>query len=171
MITYLFIFLATFAVASAVATVLSKNTVTSALFLVLNMVTLAGVYLLLKAQYLAIIQILVYAGAIMVLFLFVIMLLNVDEEESVFKQISFKLVSGFLLGTAVLAQLIYAVGSYTDTLPVIATAAEDIGTVEAIADVLYSKYLLPFQLTAMLLTAAVIGALLIAQHKSNSRPS
>lgn len=171
MITYLFIFLATFAVASAVATVLSKNTVTSALFLVLNMVTLAGVYLLLKAQYLAIIQILVYAGAIMVLFLFVIMLLNVDEEESVFKQISFKLVSGFLLGTAVLAQLIYAVGSYTDTLPVIATAAEDIGTVEAIADVLYSKYLLPFQLTAVLLTAAVIGALLIAQHKSNSRPS
>lgn len=171
MITYLFIFLATFAVASAVATVLSKNTVTSALFLVLNMVTLAGVYLLLKAQYLAIIQILVYAGAIMVLFLFVIMLLNVDEEESVFTQISFKLVFGFLLGTAVLAQLIYAVGSYTDTLPVIATAAEDIGTVEAIADVLYSKYLLPFQLTAVLLTAAVIGALLIAQHKSNSRPS
>lgn len=171
MITYLFIFLATFAVASAVATVLSKNTVTSALFLVLNMVTLAGVYLLLKAQYLAIIQILVYAGAIMVLFLFVIMLLNVDEVESVFKQISFKLVSGFLLGTAVLAQLIYAMGSYTDTLPVIATAAEDIGTVEAIADVLYSKYLLPFQLTAVLLTAAVIGALLIAQHKSNSRPS
>jgi NADH-quinone oxidoreductase subunit J len=63
------------------------------------------------------------------------------------------------------------VGSFTDTLPVIATAAEDIGTVEAIADVLYSKYLLPFQLTAVLLTAAVIGALLIAQHKSKSRPS
>ncbi|MEN9840107.1 MAG: hypothetical protein RL177_1586 [Bacteroidota bacterium] len=171
MLTYLFILLATFAVASAVATVLSKNTVTSALFLVLNMVTLAGVYLLLKAQYLAIIQILVYAGAIMVLFLFVIMLLNVDDEESVFKQISFKLVFGFLLGTAVLAQLIYAVGSFTDTLPVISTAMDDVGTVEAIGDVLYSKYLLPFQLTAVLLTAAVIGALLIAQHKSNSRPS
>lgn len=171
MLTYLFIVLATFAVASAVATVLSKSTVTSALFLVLNMVTLAGFYLLLKAQFLAIIQILVYAGAIMVLFLFVIMLLNVDNEESVFKQISFKLVFGFLLGAGVLAQLIYAVGSYTDTLPVIDTAMEDVGTVEAIADVLYSKYLLPFQLTAVLLTAAVIGALLIAQHKSNSRPS
>lgn len=171
MLTYLFILLATFAVASAVATVLSKNTVTSAMFLVLNMVTLAGLYLLLKAQYLAIIQILVYAGAIMVLFLFVIMLLNVDQEESIIKQISFKLVVGFLLGTAVLAQLIYAVGSFTDTLPVISTAMEDVGTVEAIGDVLYSKYLLPFQLTAILLTAAVIGALLIAQHKSKSRPS
>ncbi len=171
MLTYLFIMLATFAVASAVATVLSKNTVTSALFLVLNMVTLAGVYLLLKAQYLAIIQILVYAGAIMVLFLFVIMVLNVDDEGSIMKQISFKLVLGFLLGTAVLAQLIYAIGSFTDTLPVISTAMEDVGTVEAIGDVLYSKYLLPFQLTAILLTAAVIGALLIAQHKSNSRPS
>jgi NADH-quinone oxidoreductase subunit J len=171
MLTYLFVLFATFAVATAIATILSKNTVTSALFLVLNMVTLAGLYLLLKAQYLAIIQILVYAGAIMVLFLFVIMLLNVDKDESVFKSISFKLVFGFILGTAVLAQLLYVVGSFTDTLPLIDAGMEDVGTVYAIGDVLYSKYLLPFQLTAVLLTAAVIGALLIAQHKSNSRPS
>ena len=172
MLTYLFILLATFAVASAVATVLSRSTVTSALFLVLNMVSLAGVYLLLKAQYLAIIQILVYAGAIMVLFLFVIMLLNVGDEEPVWKQISVKLVLGFLFGTAVLAQLLYAVASYTDTLPMIATAMEDVGQVSAIGDVLYSHYLLPFMLTAILFTAAVIGALLIAQHRAQpkSRP-
>ncbi len=171
MLTYLFVLFATFAIATAIATILSKNTVTSALFLVLNMVTLAGLYLLLKAQYLAIIQILVYAGAIMVLFLFVIMLLNVDKDESVLKTISFKLVFGFILGTAVLAQLFYVVGSFTDTLPLIDAGMEEVGTVYAIGDVLYSKYLLPFQLTAVLLTAAVIGALLIAQHKSNSRPS
>lgn len=166
MLTYLFILLATFAVASAVATVLSRSTVASALFLVLNMVSLAGVYLLLNAQYLAIIQILVYAGAIMVLFLFVIMLLNVGDEQSVLKQLSFKLIAGFLLGTAVLAQLLYAVASYTDTLPVIDSAMQDVGQVAAIGDVLYTHYLLPFLLTAILLTAAVIGALLIAQHRA-----
>lgn len=171
MLTYLFVLFATFAIATAIATILSKNTVTSALFLVLNMVTLAGLYLLLNAQYLAIIQILVYAGAIMVLFLFVIMLLNVDKDESVFKSISFKLVFGFILGTCVLAQLLYVVGSFTDTLPMIDAGMAEVGTVYAIGDVLYSRYLLPFQLTAVLLTAAVIGALLIAQHKSNSRPS
>jgi len=83
-----------------------------------------------------------------------------------------KLVLGFLLGTAVLAQLLYAVASYTDTLPMIATAMEDVGQVSAIGDVLYSHYLLPFMLTAILLTAAVIGALLIAQHRAQpkSRP-
>jgi NADH-quinone oxidoreductase subunit J len=78
MITYFFIFLAVLAVASALAMVINKNTVNSALFLVLNMVSLAGLFLMLKAQFLAVVQILVYAGAIMVLFLFVIMLLNVQ---------------------------------------------------------------------------------------------
>ncbi len=169
--TYLFILLATFAVASAVATILSRHAVTSALFLVLNMVSLAGVYLLLKAQYLAVIQILVYAGAIMVLFLFVIMLLNTDKEESVLKQISLKMVVSFLLGTAVLAQLLFAVAGWTDTLPMISAAMTEVGTVEAIGDQLFTRYVLPFELTGILLTAAVIGALLIAQHHNKKGTS
>lgn len=81
MIVYLFILLAVLAIGSALAMVINKNVVNSALFLVINMVSLAGIYLLLNAQFLAVIQILVYAGAIMVLFLFVIMLLNVEDEE------------------------------------------------------------------------------------------
>lgn len=165
MITYFFIFLAVLAVASALAMVISKNTVNSALFLVFNMVSLSGVYLLLQAQFLAIIQILVYAGAIMVLFLFVIMLLNIDEEESLFNKFRIKYFVAFLLGVGVFSQLLYSIGSFSDTLPVVSENMAEIGTVEAVGDVLYTDYLLPFELTAILLTAAVVGALIVAQYK------
>jgi len=165
MITYFFIFLAVLAVASALAMVINKNTVNSALFLVLNMISLAGLFLLLKAQFVAIIQILVYAGAIMVLFLFVIMLLNVQDEESLFSKFRIKYFVAFLLGVGVFAQILYSLGSFSDMLPTIAPEMTEAGTVEAIGDVLYSKYLLPFHIIAMLLTAAMNGALMIAQHK------
>lgn len=165
MITYFFIFLAVLAVASALMMVISKNTVNSALFLVINMVALAGLFLLLQAQFLAIIQVLVYAGAIMVLFLFVIMLLNVDEEESLFTKFRIKYFVAFLLGTGVFAQIVYSIGSYSDTLPMVASEMADVGTVEAFGDVIFSEYLLPFEMTAILLTAAVVGAIIIAQHK------
>lgn len=165
MITYSFIFLAVLAVASALAVVISKNTVNSALFLVLNLVSLSGVYLLLQAQFVAVIQVLVYAGAIMVLFLFVIMLLNVDEEESLFDTFRLKYFVAFLLGVGVLAQLLYSIGSFSDTLPVVSDQMAQAGTVEAIGDILFTKYILPFHLIALLLTAAATGGILLAQHK------
>jgi len=165
MITYFFIFLAVLAVASAIAMVISKNTVNSALFLVLNMVALAGLFLILKAQFLAIIQVLVYAGAIMVLFLFVIMLLNVDAEASLFNKLRVKYFVAFLLGVGVFSQILYSLGSFSDTLPTVSPGMTSVGTVEAVGDVLFTKYLLPFELTAILLTAAVVGAIIVAQHK------
>ncbi|WP_445666163.1 NADH-quinone oxidoreductase subunit J family protein [Fodinibius sp. AD559] len=168
MITYFFVFLAVLAVASALAMVISKNTVNSALFLVLNMLSLAGLFLLLKAQFLAVIQILVYAGAIMVLFLFVIMLLNVQDEESLFNKFRLKYFVAFLLGVGVFSQILYSLGSFTDTLPTVSSEMTYVGTVEAVGDVMFTEYLLPFELTAILLTAAVVGALIVAQHKIKS---
>lgn len=165
MVTYVFIFLAILAVAAALGMVISKNTVNSALFLVLNMVAIAGVYVLLNAHFLAIIQIIVYAGAIMVLFLFVIMLLNLDAEESLFSKLRVKYFVAFLLGIAVLSQLLYSIGGVTEMLPEIPSAATGVGTVESVGEVLFTSYLLPFELTALLLTAAVVGALVIAQLK------
>lgn len=165
MITFIFIFLAVLGIGAALGMVISKNTVNSALFLVLNMVSLAGVYLLLQAQFLAVIQILVYAGAIMVLFLFVIMLLNLDAEKSLFNKFRIKYFVAFLLGAAILSQIFYSLGSVTGTLPEMDSEMAYIGTVEAVGDVLYTEYLLPLEMTAILLTAAVVGALLIAQHK------
>ncbi len=165
MVVYVFIVLAVLAIASALAMVINKNTVNSALFLVLNMVSLAGIYLLLNAQFLAIIQILVYAGAIMVLFLFVIMLLNVEDETSLFDRFRFKYFLAFVLGAAVAGQIFYSIAGVSDMLPEISDKMAQVGTVEAVGDVLFTNYLLPFEMTAILLTAAVVGALIIAQHK------
>ena len=163
--TYIFVVLAVLAIGSALGMILVKDTISSALLLVINLVTLSGVYLLLQAQFLALIQILVYAGDIMVLFLFVIMLLNVDHEESLFEKFRIKYLAAFLLGSVVLAQILYSIGGVTDMLPEISADMEQVGTVEALGDVLYTDYLFAFEMTAILLTAAVVGALLIAQFK------
>jgi len=162
--TYIFVILAVLAIASALAMVLNKNTVNSALFLVLNLISVAGIYLLLQAQFLAIIQVLVYAGAIMVLFLFVIMLLNV-EEESVLDTFRIKYFLAFLLGVVVLGQIFYSLAGTADVLPQISDEMIHIGTVEAVGDVLFTEYLFAFEMTAILLTAGVVGALVVAQFK------
>ncbi|MAL18865.1 MAG: hypothetical protein CL670_06755 [Balneola sp.] len=165
MIVYLFFMLAALAIGSALAMVINKNVVNSALFLVLNMVSLAGIFLVLNAQFLAVIQILVYAGAIMVLFLFVIMLLNVEDEEKLFDKFRVKYILAVLLAIGVVGQIFYSLAGVTDMLPAISEEMATVGTVEAVGDVLFTKYLLPFEITAILLTAAVVGALMIAQHK------
>jgi len=157
--------LAALAIGSALAMVINKNVVNSALFLVLNMVSLAGIFLVLNAQFLAVIQILVYAGAIMVLFLFVIMLLNVQDEEKLFDKFRVKYFLAFLLAIGIMGQIFYSLAGVTDMLPAISKEMATVGTVEAVGDVLFTQYLLPFELTAILLTAAVVGALMIAQHK------
>lgn len=171
MSVYIFTLLAVLAVASALAMVINRNVVNSALFLVLNMVSLAGVYLLLNAQFLAVIQILVYAGAIMVLFLFVIMLLNVQDEEKLFDTFRVKYFMAFFLGVAVTGQVIYSLGGVAEMLPEISSDMATVGTVEGVGNVLFTKYLLPFEMTAVLLTAAVVGALMIAQHKIKRKES
>jgi NADH-quinone oxidoreductase subunit J len=168
MINYFFVILAVLAVASALAVIISRNTVNSALFLVMNMGSLACIYLLLQAQFIAIVQVLVYAGAIMVLFLFVIMLLNLDAEESLLNKFRLKYFVAFIFGVAVLAQIFYGIGVASHTLPHVSPGLGEVGTVQAVGHDLFTRYRLPFELTAILLTAAVVGALLIAQHKIKS---
>lgn len=167
--SFIFIFFAVLAIGSGLGMVLNKNTVSSALFLVLNMISIAGLYLLLQAQFLALIQILVYAGAIMVLFLFVIMLLNLDDEESLFNKIRVKYITAFFLGVVVLSLVLYSLEGFTHLLPEISPDMQTAGTVEALGDVLYTDYLFAFEMTAILLTAAVVGALMIAQFKKNEK--
>lgn len=165
MATYLFFLFATLSIASAIAMVLNKSTVNSALFLVVNMVSIAGIYLVLQAQFLAVIQVLVYAGAIMVLFLFVIMLLNVDNEEAILTKFRFRYGLAFLLGVVIFAQLLYSIASWTNSAPAISSKMAEVGTVQAVGNILFTHYMYPFEVTAILLTAAVVGALLIAQRK------
>lgn len=164
MVTYFFILLVILSIGSALAVITNRNTVNSALFLVVNMVSLGGLFLILQAQFLAVIQILVYAGAIMVLFLFVIMLLNIDDEKSLFTKFRIKYLVAFLFGAAVLAQILYAIGGSTQLMPQLSAKMADIGSVEKLGKLMFSEYLLPFEITGILLTAAIVGGLLIAQY-------
>lgn len=166
--TFFFVFVATFAIGTALAMVLSKNTVNSALFLIMHMLSVSGFYLTLNAQFLAVIQILVYAGAIMVLFLFVIMVLNMDEDEQIVTRVNFKQIFALVITLIVFAQLLYIAGDYSGILPDLSQQEMiAVGTVEAIGDELFTTFLLPFEATAILLTAAVVGAMLLAQKNVN----
>ncbi len=162
----LFFALAVTAIAAGIGTVWSRSPVNSALWLILNLFCIAGLYLTLNAQFIAVIQVLVYAGAIMVLFLFVIMLLNLSEKPS-FTRMTFARIFGFFLVMGVLALLTYAVAAGLDVLPenVVPEAAAVSGSPSALARALFTQYALPFELIGVLLLAATIGAVVIAKRK------
>lgn len=162
----LFFFLAIVAVAAALGLVISRNPVTSALWLILNLFCIAGLYLTLNAHFIAVIQVLVYAGAIMVLFLFVIMLLNLTALPRIWN-IDWKMVVSFILGVVVLVQLVYIVSLGMNVLPTgispVETAAS--GSAEVIARQLFTQFALPFEIIGILLLVATIGAVVLAKKR------
>ena len=164
--TTLFLGFAVLLVLSALMVVLHRNPVTSALFLVLSFCSLAAIYLLLHAEFLGLVQILVYAGAIMVLFLFVIMYLNLKHDVETGVQIAVRRGIGWmagalmLLSAAMLMKRGWSPGPVAGQLPL----AEH-GNAEAIGMVLYSRYLFPFEITSILLLVAMVGAIVIAKGR------
>jgi NADH-quinone oxidoreductase subunit J len=164
--SFVFFFLAACAVTTAVLMVIQRNPVMSAILLIANFFCLAGLYLLLRAQLLAVLQIAVYAGAIMVLVVFVIMLLNLGDEEKLAERISLRATVGVILVAVLLLEILYIVtGGWPGGLLVHPAPAEDVGTVESMGMVLFTKFLFPLQLTGLLLLAAIIGAILLAKKK------
>jgi len=161
-----FFILAAVAVGSALGMLLSKNAVYSALFLILNFSTVAVFYLLLGAPFIAMTQVTVYAGAIMVLFLFVIMLLGAEELG---KRTSFdwQRPTAIVLGLLLLAEAVVVIFFKEQVFPVVPESLETFGSPAAIGKVLFSEYLLPFEITAFLLLAALVGAVLIARRNSD----
>lgn len=162
----LFIFLATVAIGAALGMLLSRNPVSSALWLVLNLFCIAGLYLTLHAEFLGVIQVLVYAGAIMVLFLFVIMLLNLAALPRL-QDVSWGKVVSFFLGTAVLTLLVYTIAMSLDALPepVAAVQAAETGSARTIATELFTRYALPLEVIGVLLLVATIGAVMLAKRR------
>jgi len=160
----LFFIFASVSIGSGIMMITRRSPVSSALYLVLNFFALGGLYLTLNAQFIAVIQILVYAGAIMVLFLFVIMLLNLGDEERLAEKISYMKMAAVGLGVGVFLEIVYIVGFSAGALPPgdIANGAQ-IGTIEAVGNVLFTSYLFPVEITAILLLAAVIGAVILAK--------
>ncbi len=164
--TWLFLILAAVAVAGAAVVVLHRNPVKSALSLIVVMFTLAVLYLGLSASFLAIIQIMVYAGAVMVLFLFVLFLLNVGVESPFSTRLSRRLTAGLvgiLMGlTLAGAVLVRGTTAASGRAPAV---AEDFGSIEATGELLFTRYLLPFELLGVLLLVAIVGAVIAARPR------
>lgn len=163
---FMFFLLATIAVTAGLGMLIARSPVTSALWLVLNLFCVAGLYMTLNASFIGAIQILVYAGAIMVLFLFVIMLLNLSALPEL-NEINWGGVVGFILGMGVLSQLLYMVALEFDlgVEPVSAEAAADAGSAAALGEVLFTRYALHVEVTGILLLAATVGAVMLAQRR------
>ncbi|MEP7270570.1 MAG: NADH-quinone oxidoreductase subunit J [Acidobacteriota bacterium] len=165
----LFFLFGILAVVGALNVILQRNPIYCAIGLIVTLCSLAGLFLTLSAQFIAAIQIIVYAGAIMVLFVFVIMLLNVRAEESKSDRHRFLKWLAAPLFLALLAEVYYVVRTVTTPmLPIPATGAappaEILGTVESIGNQMFTSYLLPFEATSVLILMAIVGAMLLARR-------
>jgi NADH-quinone oxidoreductase subunit J len=162
--------LSAFILGFAIMVVSTKNTVHSVLFLVVNFLFVAALYVTLGAQFLAVIQILVYAGGIVVLYLFVVMLVNLKRPPEAHQDPHRMTRLGFGMAAAVLLELgmIAAYGATAPPArpPVAATAAIPVsGNTEQVGWLLYTSYLIPFEIASMLLLVAMIGAIVLAKRE------
>jgi NADH-quinone oxidoreductase subunit J len=159
--TVLFILFGAIAVCGAIMVVTRKHPMASALYLILTLFAVAALFVLRQAHFLAAVQVIVYAGAVVVLFVFVIMLINVPEDRLPVERATTMRVLGvlaagfFILESAVLARRF--------SMP--KGPAVEVGTVEAVGRALFTDYLLAFEITSVLLLAAVIGAIALAKRK------
>ena len=158
-----FFVIAAIAVASALGLILRPNAIHGALFLVVNLGSVAALYLMLGAEFLAAAQVIVYAGAIMVLFLFVIMLLSLGNEDKEHERQKAMQLLGTLGAIALVALVASASREVAGTDP--AVVAADFGTVKAVGRALFTQYLLPFEATSLLLLVAIVGAVVVAKEK------
>lgn len=161
--TYIFIFLTIMALFSAVMVLASKKPIHSVLFLTLTFFSIAGHYILLNAQFLAVVHVIVYAGAIMVLFLFTVMLLNLNKDERSPKPGWVKAAAG-ITGCMLLLVLVGVFRGYD-----VATATDphltQIGMVKNLGRILYNDYLLPFEVSSVLFLTAMVGAVLLGKKE------
>ena len=163
----LFYIFAAVAVIMAVMLICSRNAVYSALYLIVTLFSLACIFLLLHAEFIAAIQILVYAGAIMVLFLFVIMLLNIGREKRTPIKLKGQKAVGLILSLGLLAVLYVRTRGVSDPQPIGPYSPEklaEIGNVKAIGRLLFTDYLFQFEVTSILLFVAIIGAVVLARR-------
>ena len=143
--------------------IFSKNPIHSVLYLIITFFTFTVHYILLNAQFLAIVNFIVYMGAIMVLFLFVLMLLNLDKESEPLKSNLLK-IAGVVAGLCLLITLVGSMKSLHMSDPVI-LKNPDLGLVKNLGKVLFSEFLLPFEISSLLLLTAMVGAVLIAKRE------
>lgn len=160
----IFFVLAGVAVLGAVSLIVQRHPIHSALSLIVVMVALAGLYLLLGAEFVAAVQIIVYGGAIMVLFVFVIMLLNAGEEERTnFSKLA--TYAGIPLAVATTGLIAAAIVSSKNSLPAAATG-DTLTSTRTLSNLLFKDFVYPFELTSVLILVAILGAIVLAQREN-----
>ena len=159
---FLFLFFAAFCAGGAVNLLIQRKTINSALSLIVVMGSLALIYLLLGAEFIAVIQVIIYAGAIMVLFIFVIMLLNAGEEEQATGSNVAKIVGipGLFLGGIIGIWVLLQHGPQDKPIPIGALY----GPANLVGMMLFTKYLLAFEVTSVLILIAIMGAVVLARR-------
>ncbi len=158
----LFFILAIVAVAAGVGVIAQRSAVRSALFLLVNFCCLAGLYLLLNAQFVALVQVIIYAGAVVVLFLFIVMLLGIEHSAETPDLRRYQWIAGVLLGALFLAGVIWAlVPAATDWVGALAPT----DNVREIGAALLTSFAIPFELASIVLLVAIIGAVVLAKRK------
>ena len=166
--TAFFYFFALLVLGGAILTITRRSAIHSAICLIVSLVGVAGLYLLQKAEFLFAVQIILYIGGIMVLFLFVIMLVNLDEQakERQFNgQWWIALVCVAVVGAQVFYFLRKGAGAFQFAKPAEGATSIAIGSTERIADALFSEYLLPFEIASLLLLVAVVGSVVMAKKR------
>ncbi len=160
-----FTVLSLLAVASALLTITAKHPVVSAMSLVFHFFMLAGLYLTLNAQFISVMQILVYAGAIMVLVVFVIMLLNLGDESKLTEKFNFRKIIAWFFGGAFAVQMAVLLTNTKVANPAISDKSLVIGTAQSIGNELFTNYIYPIEIVGVLLFAAIVGAIVLAKRK------
>lgn len=163
--SYSFYILAALSVVSALFVVFSKKPVHSVLYLIFCFFTIAGHYLLLNAQFLFAVHLIVYAGAIMVLFLYTIMFINMNQEMEPHKSNLAK--TAAVIAGGVLMLVLIAALKGAESIPLQAATASNTGMVENVGIVLYNKYALPFEIASVLFLSAMAGAVLLSKKELN----
>lgn len=161
MLALLFILFGSLAVGCALAMVAQRNPLYSAISLIGVFVSLACLYVMLAAPFIAAVQVIVYAGAIMVLVVFVIMLLNIEQEERGRARLKFLVPAALVLAAVMIAEVAFILVSVRD---VGGNPASDVGLTHSVGSALFTQYLLPFEITSILILMAIVGAMTLARR-------
>jgi NADH-quinone oxidoreductase subunit J len=162
--TILFILLSVLAIGSALMVITRKNPLHSVLYLVITFFAISGHYILLNAQFLAIVNIIVYAGAIMVLFLFVVMLMNLNTEIEPQKN-RLSQIAGVISGGSLFLVIIAALVKSKSVAGAMELQTGDYGLIKTLGKVLFNDYVLPFEISSVLFLSAMIGAVVISKKE------
>ena len=159
---FLFFFVAFLAIASAVYFVFAKNPMYAILSLIVTMFSIAGMYILLNAQFLGIVQIIVYTGAIMVLFLYILMMLNLNKEDES-KKANLPKFIGILSVCILFVGMLGAYKGLSGNTTVADNIDHSVGLTKNLGRLLFNEYVLPFELASILILAGIVGAVLIGK--------